>query len=40
LARIAQGLVQAGLPEPEVAIETVDAFAPQASGKFKRFVPL
>jgi hypothetical protein len=39
-ARISHGLVQAGVQEPDVAIETVGAFARQASGKFKRFVPL
>ena len=38
--RIGASLARAGVPDPEVTIERVEAFERQASGKFKRFFPL
>ncbi len=38
--RIAAAFARAGVPDPEVTIERVEAFERQASGKLKRFFPL
>jgi phenylacetate-CoA ligase len=38
--RIADALVRAGVKEPQVAVERVEAFARQATGKLKRFFPV
>jgi phenylacetate-coenzyme A ligase PaaK-like adenylate-forming protein len=38
--RIADGLVRAGVTEPQVAVERAEAFERHATGKLKRFFPV